>query len=217
MARFDAFTDERTGRRPALQAGRDDPPAQDLLGLVGERLVVYGKAVPDMEDGQIDFGPPLVEVTDAHRAPATPTGPKTSPFGGCAAEPTREKMLWRPAELGAASEGRSGVEQRGSGGGRLLTRGAFLALAGAGIAVAAGLPATARAEVAPKRFSHQGADVEIAGEGGNAEISVDGLGFEVVGSNGAYRAAGFMYAPQPTPEELAKRLVENRRRIAGGI
>ena len=107
------------------------------------------------------------------------------------------------------------MKKRGSGGRRQLTRGAFLTLAGAGIAVAAGLPATARAEVAPKRFSYGGADVGIAATGSGAEISVDGGRVEVVASNGAYRAAGFMYAPQPTAEELAKRLVENRRSIAG--
>lgn len=109
------------------------------------------------------------------------------------------------------------MEHRGSGGRRVLTRRAFLTLAGAGIAVAAGLPSAARAEIAPKRFSYEGADVEIAPKGSGAEISVDGLGVEVVDSNGAYRAAGFMYSPQPTPEELAKRLVENRHRIAGGL
>ena len=99
----------------------------------------------------------------------------------------------------------------------LLTRRAFLTLAGAGVAVAAGIPAAARADVAPKRFSHEGADVEIAAKGRGAEIAVDGRGVEMVSSNGAYRAAGFMYSPQPTAEELAKRLVENRRRIAGGL
>ena len=84
--------------------------------------------------------------------------------------------------------------------------------------MAAGLPATARAEIAPKRFAHEGADVEIAPKKGDgAAISVDGRGFEVVDSNGAYRAAGFMYAPQPTAEGLARRLAENRRRIAGGL
>ena len=106
------------------------------------------------------------------------------------------------------------MEQTGSEGRRVLTRQAFLALAGAGIAVIAGLPA-ARAEIAPKRFSHEGAALEISGKGGDTEISVDDVGVEVVNSNGAYRAAGFMYSPQPTPEELAKRLVENRRSIAG--
>ena len=100
---------------------------------------------------------------------------------------------------------------------RMLTRRAFLTLAGAGIAVAAGMPTAARAEVATKRFSHEGAKVEIAAKGRGAEIAVDGRGVEMVSSNGAYRAAGLMYAPQPTAEELAKRLVENRRRIAGGL
>jgi hypothetical protein len=112
------------------------------------------------------------------------------------------------------ASGRTKVEQTGSEGRRVLTRRAFLALASAGIAVVAGLPA-ARAEIAPKRFSHEGAAVEISGKGGDTEISVDGRGVEVVNSNGAYRAAGFMYSPQPTAEELAKRLVENRRSIAG--
>lgn len=93
-----------------------------------------------------------------------------------------------------------------------------MTLAGAGIVVAAGLPSAARAEIATKRFSHEGAAVEISGRGSGVKISVDGRGVEVVDSNGAYRAAGFMYAPQPTPEDLAKRLVENRRRImAGGL
>ena len=109
------------------------------------------------------------------------------------------------------------MEHARADGRRVLTRGAFLTLAGAGIAVVAGLPATARAEIAPKRFSHEGADVEIAAKGRGAEIAVDGRGVEMVASNGAYRAAGFMYSPQPTAEELAKRLVENRRRIAGGL
>ncbi len=99
----------------------------------------------------------------------------------------------------------------------MLTRRTFLTLAGAGIAVAAGLPTAARAQIVPKRFSYEGAVVEIAGERGSIELSVDGEALEVVDSNGAYRAAGFMYSPQPTPEELARRLIDNRARIAGGI
>ena len=108
------------------------------------------------------------------------------------------------------------MEQTRAGGRRILTRRAFLALAGAGIAVAAGMPA-ARAEISPKRFSYEGAAVEISPKGSGAEISVDGVGMEVVDSNGAYRVAGFMYAPQPTPEGLAKRLIENRRRTVGAL
>lgn len=62
-----ALTDERTGRRLALRADPDDAPAQDLSGLVGGRVIVYGTAVPGYEDGQVESGPPLVDVTDAHR------------------------------------------------------------------------------------------------------------------------------------------------------
>ena len=97
----------------------------------------------------------------------------------------------------------------------MLARRTLLALAGAGVAVATGVVSSAHAERVRKRFSHAGADVEISATGSGAEISVDGRAFEVVDSNGAYRAAGFMYSPQPTIEQLAKRLVESRRRIAG--
>jgi hypothetical protein len=110
------------------------------------------------------------------------------------------------------------MEQRGLGGKRMLTRRAFLTLAGAGIAVAAGMPTAALAEIASKRFSHEGAKVEIASKkGGSLELYIDGRRVEVVDSNGAYRAAGFMYSPQPTPEVLAKRLVDNRARLARRI
>lgn len=53
-----ALTDERSGRRLALRADPDDPPAEYLSGFVGERVLVYGTAVPGTEDGQVDFGPP---------------------------------------------------------------------------------------------------------------------------------------------------------------
>lgn len=107
------------------------------------------------------------------------------------------------------------MDTTGSDGPRVLDRKAFLALAGAGLAVVAGLPATARARIAPRRFSHDGADVEIRPQGSGAEISVDGVGVGVVDSNGAYRAAGFMYSPQPTLEGLARRLAEARTSVAG--
>jgi hypothetical protein len=140
-------------------------------------------------------------------------------FEGCVGGSPREIIRDEAATVGSTRAEGLAMEQRGSGGNRMLTRRAFLTFAGAGIAVAAGMPTAALAEIASKRFSHEGAKVEIASKkkGGGLELYIDGRRVEVVDSNGAYRAAGFMYSPQPTPEGLAKRLVDNRARLARRI
>ncbi len=46
-------------------------------------------------------------------------------------------------------------------------------------------------------------------------IEVDGESIEVLDTNGAYRAANFAYSPQPTPDALAKRLVERQNEVNG--
>ncbi len=102
-------------------------------------------------------------------------------------------------------------------GGVTLSRRRFLALSAAGLIVAAlpGGPVAAATEGA-RGFSYRGSEVRVEA-GAEPRIVVDGEALEVIDSNGAYRAAGFMYSPQPTLEKLAKRLVENRSRIAGGL
>lgn len=103
-----------------------------------------------------------------------------------------------------------------------VSRRRFLALAAAGVAVAAlpGQAALAQSGgpgVRAQRFSHEGSAVRIEPASGaeEPEISVDGNSVELIDSNGAYRAAGFMYSPQPTAEDLAKRLVERKQVIPG--
>ena len=101
--------------------------------------------------------------------------------------------------------------------GMTLSRRRFLALSAAGLIVAVlpGGPAVAATDRA-RRFSYRGSEVRVEA-GGEPRILVDGETLEVIDSNGAYRAAGFMYSPQATLEELAKRLLDNRGRIAGGL
>ena len=109
------------------------------------------------------------------------------------------------------------IEDESENSGASLSRRRFLALSAAGLVVSAlpGGSATAATE-GEQTFSYRGSNVRVE-TGAEPRIVVDGEALELVDSNGAYRAAGFMYSPQPTPEGLARRLVENRARIAGGI
>lgn len=103
-----------------------------------------------------------------------------------------------------------------------MSRGRFLALSAAGLgATVAGMPLLAgsvraqeEAAGATREFSHRGVSVRLETAGGRPSIVIDGQTFGVVDTNGAYRAAGFMYSPQPSLERFAQRVVENRDRIA---
>lgn len=53
-----ALTDETSGAQYALQS-----EVVDLDLYTGERVTIYGALVPGYEDGQIEGGPPLVDVT----------------------------------------------------------------------------------------------------------------------------------------------------------
>ena len=53
-----AVTNEASGERYALQS--EDV---DLDGYVGRRVTVYGIPTPGYENGQIEGGPPLLNVT----------------------------------------------------------------------------------------------------------------------------------------------------------
>ncbi len=50
------ITDEVSGSRYALQGA-------NLDAYVGRRVTVYGAAAPGYEDGQVEGGPPLLNVT----------------------------------------------------------------------------------------------------------------------------------------------------------
>ncbi len=66
-----------------------------------------------------------------------------------------------------------------------------------------------------REFSYRGSEIRLE-TGAEPRIVVDGSSVEVVDSNGAYRAAGFMYSPQETPELLAKRLLDYQNQIIPG-
>ncbi len=109
------------------------------------------------------------------------------------------------------------IEDESENSGASLSRRRFLALSAAGLIVSAlpGGRATAATEE-ESAFSYRGSEVSVE-TGAEPRIVVDDEALEVVDSNGAYRAAGFMYSPQQTLEELARRVIDNRARIAGGI
>ncbi len=58
-----AVTNEASGERYALQS--EDV---DLDGYVGQRVTVYGIPAPGYENGQIEGGPPLLNVTQIEPA-----------------------------------------------------------------------------------------------------------------------------------------------------
>jgi tyrosine-protein phosphatase YwqE len=53
-----AITDEASGTRYALQSKR-----VNLNYYVGQRVTIYGTLVPGYENGQVEGGPPLLNVT----------------------------------------------------------------------------------------------------------------------------------------------------------
>lgn len=53
-----AITDEASGTRYALRS-----ESVDLDGYVGQRVTVYGTVMPGYENGQIEGGPPLLNIT----------------------------------------------------------------------------------------------------------------------------------------------------------
>lgn len=92
---------------------------------------------------------------------------------------------------------------------RKLTRRRFPLLASAlGLSLTVGRPATAR----PARaFLYRGVRVAV----GTSSLTIGRKSVKLFASNGAYRAAGFMYSPQPTSSELARRVVDKAHRATG--
>ena len=110
------------------------------------------------------------------------------------------------------------VDERGGGTGRRFGRREFLKLGGAGAGAIAlgGCSALAVGQAAAEdAFSYRGSRALVRRRGGRPEILIDGARLETVDSNGAYRAAGFVFSPQPTPGDLARRLVDYRIAMRG--
>lgn len=92
---------------------------------------------------------------------------------------------------------------------RELSRREFLALLGAAGVLATGVGAAPAWAEPGRTFTHEGRRIVIQeNEGGKLELQIDGEPVRAVYSNGAYRAANFMYSPQPSAEDLARGVVD---------
>ena len=99
--------------------------------------------------------------------------------------------------------------------GSVISRRGFLSLSVAGLAVVA-LPGGPAVSGGMRTFSHSGKEVKVATDG-RSKLVVGGVELHVITSNGAYRALEFPFLPQPTLEDLGRRVAENAGRIAGGL
>ena len=110
------------------------------------------------------------------------------------------------------------AEGGAGGAGRGLTRREFVGLGAAGAAafVLAGCAGVMAQEEQGTGFSYKGRRIRVAKREGRPELFIDGERIVTVHSNGAFRAANFMFSPQPTRVGLAKRIVDYRAGLAGG-
>jgi hypothetical protein len=105
---------------------------------------------------------------------------------------------------------------------RSLNRKEFLALGvSAGVLASAGYLRSTQAEAQPQRppsgqeIFHRGKKIRVEQRGGRPELFIDGKPVMLVNTNGAYRAAGFMFYPQDTPIELGKKMVDYEMALGG--
>lgn len=107
---------------------------------------------------------------------------------------------------------------RGTGGGPAsgpggITRRRFL-LGGAGGVI--GLLSGALMNVSWARSPYPGElAVRVIERGRSRELLISGQKIPTVSSNGAYRAANFMFAPEPNLRELGKSIAEYRSAVNG--
>ena len=100
-------------------------------------------------------------------------------------------------------------------GGGALSRRSFLSLSVAGLAVIA-LPGGPAVTDGMRTFVHRDRKVSVATDGRH-KLIVGGEQLHVITSNGAYRALEFPFLPQPTLEDLGRRVAENANRIPGRL
>lgn len=97
---------------------------------------------------------------------------------------------------------------------RRLSRGEFLALGTAGVSalLVGGYAATAVGQSTRDgvMISYRGRRISVSTAGRTPEVSIDGQRLVVVDSGGAFRAAGYVFEPQQTASDLAKRLIDYR-------
>ena len=120
----------------------------------------------------------------------------------------------------------SADEPIGRRGSRRFTRRQILAFgaAGAGLAAfahsASGQGAGRGPEGPPPRgrvvasLQHRGSAIRVERANGRRELYIDDEHIRIVDNTGEYRAAGFMFSPEPTPEALGKNIIDARRALS---
>lgn len=100
-----------------------------------------------------------------------------------------------------------------------MSRGEFLVLGtvGASALLVGGYAATAVGQSARDgaTISYRGRRISVSTAGRTPDVSIDGQRLVVVDGGGAFRAAGYVFEPQETASDLAKRLIDYRIDLGG--
>jgi len=62
---------------------------------------------------------------------------------------------------------------------------------------------------------YRGKKIVVEERGGRPQLSIDGKPITTVNTNGAYRAAGFVFSPSDTQVELAKKMIDYQIALEG--
>jgi hypothetical protein len=66
--------------------------------------------------------------------------------------------------------------------------------------------------MADHRETYKGRQIVVSGTADKPELSIDGKAiFIVQNSSGAYLASGFAFDPQPSPLELARKIIDSQQ------
>ena len=99
---------------------------------------------------------------------------------------------------------------RGSQEPRRISRREFVGLgaAAAGLTLLPGCLPSATAQIQDAPILYRGRRIAVERRNGRPELLIDGRPIVTVDSNGAFRAANFMFSPASTRVELAKSIVD---------
>ena len=100
---------------------------------------------------------------------------------------------------------------------RRFNRRQILALGAAAASVVAlgSYVGSARGQGSGRISSYRGRTIRVERRRGRPELFIDGEHIITVDSNGAYRAAEFMFSPSPTLDELAKNMIDYEIALRG--
>lgn len=92
-----------------------------------------------------------------------------------------------------------------------ISRRRFLALStvgAAGLLATGGYPSLALAQPARRELRHRGEKIVVERLRGRPRVYINREPVRVIDTNGAYRTPNLMFAPETTPEALAKNVVD---------